>query len=163
MVTSRCWGTFEIPEATARTVDLDGWLHTGDLGSMDERGMITITGRLKELIIRGGENISPNEVSDCLSGHPAVAQVASSEYLISGSVRSSQEWWCATRPPTITHFERIWNGTVQTHLAEYKVPQRWYFTDTLPTTASGKVRALEVRQMISDGTLRCETAAEASG
>lgn len=155
-------GYFRDPEATARTVDLDGWIHTGDLGSMDERGMITITGRLKELIIRGGENISPNEVSDCLSGHPAVAQVAVvgipdqrlGEIVAAVVVCNTATVHHALREDLERH--------CVAHLAEYKVPQRWYFTDMLPTTASGKVRALEVRQMITDGALRCETAADVS-
>ncbi|WP_249354041.1 class I adenylate-forming enzyme family protein [Rhodococcus sp. USK13] len=145
-------GYFRDPDATARTVDLDGWLHTGDLGSMDERGMITITGRLKELIIRGGENISPNEVSDCLSSHPAVAQAAVvgipdqrlGEIVAAVVVCEADTDRHALREDLERHCAR--------YLAKYKLPQRWYFTDTLPTTASGKIRALDVRQMILDGS-----------
>ena len=64
------------PEATAAAIDPDGWLHTGDLGSMDERGYCRIAGRIKEMIIRGGENIYPAEIEAVLLSHPGVAEVA---------------------------------------------------------------------------------------
>ena len=69
-------GLLDNPEATAAAVDADGWLHTGDLGSMDERGHCRIEGRVKEMIIRGGENIYPREIELVLFGHPRVADVA---------------------------------------------------------------------------------------
>ena len=64
------------PEATAETIDDEGWLHTGDLGRMDARGYVTVTGRVKEMIIRGGENHFPAEIENCLLEHPDVAEVA---------------------------------------------------------------------------------------
>src|SRR5690606_40323521 len=67
-------GYHALPDATAQTIDADGWLHTGDVGVMDERGYVTITGRLKDLIIRGGENIYPSEIEAAVAGHPGVAQ-----------------------------------------------------------------------------------------
>ena len=66
-------GYSDMPDATAETIDTDGWLHTGDLGSMDERGFIRITGRIKDMIIRGGENIYPREIEAALAEHPRVA------------------------------------------------------------------------------------------
>ncbi len=69
-------GYFELPDATAAAIDADGWLHTGDLGSMDADGNLRIQGRLKELIIRGGENIYPREIENIIASHPAVAAVA---------------------------------------------------------------------------------------
>jgi len=68
-------GYFENPEATAQTLDADGWLHTGDLGSMDRLGYCRIQGRLKDMIIRGGENVYPREVEDVLFTHPDVSNV----------------------------------------------------------------------------------------
>ena len=62
------------PAATAETIDRDGWLHTGDLGRMDARGYVTVTGRVKEMIIRGGENHFPAEIENCLLEHPDVAE-----------------------------------------------------------------------------------------
>jgi fatty-acyl-CoA synthase len=69
-------GYFDDPEATANAIDPDGWLHTRDLCSMDERGFCSVEGRLKDLIIRGGENIYPREIEQPLFSHPAVADVA---------------------------------------------------------------------------------------
>jgi fatty-acyl-CoA synthase len=69
-------GYYDMPEATASAVDVDGWLHTGDLGTMDERGYCRIQGRLKDMIIRGGENIYPREIEAVLYEHPAVSDVA---------------------------------------------------------------------------------------
>ena len=69
-------GYLNAPEATAAAIDADGWLHTGDLGSMDERGYLRIAGRIKDMIIRGGENIYPREIEEVLIGHPAVADAS---------------------------------------------------------------------------------------
>src|ERR1700730_16990438 len=67
-------GYYDMPEATSATIDADGWLHTGDLGSMDERGYCRIAGRLKEMIIRGGGEIYPREIEAVLASHPGVAE-----------------------------------------------------------------------------------------
>src|SRR5580704_4477773 len=69
-------GYLNAPEATAAAIDTDGWLHTGDLGSMDDHGYLRIAGRLKEMIIRGGENIYPREIEEVLIAHPAVADAS---------------------------------------------------------------------------------------
>ena len=69
-------GYFEAPGATAEALDREGWLHTGDLGSMDVQGYLRIQGRLKDMIIRGGENIYPREIKDVLFAHPGIANVA---------------------------------------------------------------------------------------
>jgi fatty-acyl-CoA synthase len=64
------------PEATAKTIDTEGWLHTGDLGCMDKRGCLRITSRVREMIIRGGENLFPAEIKNTLLKHPAIAEIA---------------------------------------------------------------------------------------
>ena len=69
-------GYHDMPEQTAEAIDEDGWLRTGDLAAMDERGYCTVEGRLKDMIIRGGENIYPKELEEMLLAHPAVAEVA---------------------------------------------------------------------------------------
>ena len=69
-------GYHDAPEATAAAIDADGWYHTGDLASMDARGYLRIEGRIKDMIIRGGENIYPREIEDALFAHPAVAEAA---------------------------------------------------------------------------------------
>ena len=69
-------GYHRAPDATAAAIDADGWYHTGDLASMDDRGYLRIEGRVKDVIIRGGENIYPREIEDVLYTHPSVAEVA---------------------------------------------------------------------------------------
>jgi fatty-acyl-CoA synthase len=125
-------------EATGAAIDQDGWLHTGDLGTMDERGYCRIEGRLKEMIIRGGENIYPREIESVLLGHPGVAEVAvvgvPSEFWgeeVGAVIRSA-----TLAPPTAAVLAEL----CRTHLAAYKVPVHWRFTDSFPLTATGKVR-----------------------
>ena len=123
-------------EATAAAIDSDGWLHTGDLGSMDERGYCRIAGRIKEMIIRGGENIYPREIEAVLLGHPEVTDAA--------VVGVADRFWgeevgaviCSPAPPTAAELTELCRGK----LARYKVPTRWLFTDSLPLTATGKIR-----------------------
>jgi acyl-CoA synthetase (AMP-forming)/AMP-acid ligase II len=126
------------PAATSAAIDDEGWLRTGDLGSMDERGYLRIRGRVKEMIIRGGENVYPREIEDVLLGHPAVAQVAvvgvASTFwgeevgaVISPAGREAPE------PDELREFCRQ-------RLAAFKVPAHWMFLDSFPLTATGKVR-----------------------
>ena len=123
-------------EATAAAIDSDGWLHTGDLGSMDERGYCRIAGRIKEMIIRGGENIYPREIEAVLLGHPEVTDAA--------VVGVADRFWgeevgaviCSPAPPTAAELTELCRGK----LARYKVPTRWLFTDSLPLTTTGKIR-----------------------
>jgi len=124
------------PEATAAAIDPDGWLHTGDLGSMDERGYCRIAGRIKEMIIRGGENIYPREIEAVLASHPGVAEVA--------VVGVPDRFWGEEVGAVI----RLASDVVEAELAEYcrgrlaayKTPVRWLFTDAFPLTSTGKVR-----------------------
>jgi fatty-acyl-CoA synthase len=123
-------------DATAAAIDADGWLHTGDLGSMDERGYCRIAGRIKEMIIRGGENIYPREIEAVLLGHPGVTDAA--------VVGVADRFWgeevgavvCSPVPPTVAELTEL----CRDRLARYKVPTRWLFTDSLPLTATGKIR-----------------------
>jgi fatty-acyl-CoA synthase len=123
-------------DATAAAIDGDGWLHTGDLGSMDERGYCRIAGRIKEMIIRGGENIYPREIEAILLGHPGVTDAA--------VVGVADRFWgeevgavvCSPAPPTVAELTEL----CRDRLARYKVPTRWLFTDSLPLTATGKIR-----------------------
>jgi fatty-acyl-CoA synthase len=136
------------PEATAATVDAEGWVHTGDLGAMDDRGLITITGRLKELIIRGGENIAPAEVEIALVEHPSVLAVA--------VVGLPNEHWgeivAAAVQLRAGGTEEDVAAALRAHcrerLSAYKVPERWFVVDDLPTTASGKVRKFALRDQL---------------
>jgi fatty-acyl-CoA synthase len=126
------------PDATRAAIDPDGWLHTGDLGSMDSRGYCRIEGRIKEMIIRGGENIYPREIEAVLLSHPAVtgAAVVGIPDRFWGEVVGAAISTSAAVPPA----EAELAGFCRTRLASYKIPARWLFTSAFPLTATGKVR-----------------------
>jgi fatty-acyl-CoA synthase len=136
-------GYFDDPEQTAAAVDTDGWLHTGDLASMDERGYCRIGGRIKDMIIRGGENIYPREIEDVLAEHPRVAEVAvvgvpDPEWgeQVAAFVRSA-----GGRAPSVD--ELVAHG--RRRLASHKIPRHWRFVETFPTTGSGKIQKFRLR------------------
>ncbi len=135
-------------EATGAAIDSDGWLHTGDLGSMDERGYCRIAGRIKEMIIRGGENVYPAEIEAVLLNHPAVAEVA--------VVGVADRFWgevvgavirtTADAPPTEAELCEFCRG----RLAAYKIPARWLFTSSFPLTSTGKIRKDVLSAQLAD-------------
>ncbi|MGY1690745.1 AMP-binding protein [Geodermatophilus sp. SYSU D01105] len=137
-------GYFDAPEQTAATIDADGWLHTGDLASMDERGYCRIAGRLKEMIIRGGENIYPREIEDVLFVHPGVAEVAVVGVpdpvwgeQVAAFIRPAP----ASRP---TEVELV--AHCRERLAPHKTPRYWRFVDRFPLTGSGKIQKYRLRE-----------------
>jgi acyl-CoA synthetase (AMP-forming)/AMP-acid ligase II len=137
-------GYHDDPIQTAETIDSDRWLNTGDLAIMDAAGNVQIVGRLKDMIIRGGENIYPSEVETALLGHDAVAEVA--------VIGVPDDYW----GEVVGAFVRLIAGAqisaeelnlfVSRRLAKQKVPQRWYFVDDFPLTASGKILKTELRE-----------------
>src|SRR4051794_354309 len=137
-------GYLDDPLATAQTIDEDGWLHTGDLGSMDERGYCRIGGRLKDMIIRGGVNIYPRKIELVLFEHPSVADVA--------VVGVPDEQW----GEQVAAFIRLADGATadedklfafcREQLAPHKTPRYWTFLDAFPLTASGKVQKFALRE-----------------
>jgi fatty-acyl-CoA synthase/long-chain acyl-CoA synthetase len=138
------------PDATAATVDPEGWVHTGDLGTMDERGLITVTGRLKELVIRGGENIAPAEVEIALAEHPGV--------LTSAVVGLPDDHWgeivaaaVVLRDGERSGVEESLRAHCRERLSPFKVPERWFVVDELPMTASGKVQKFALRDQLVAG------------
>jgi fatty-acyl-CoA synthase len=135
-------GYFNQPEATAAALDPDGWLHTGDLGSMDAMGYCRVVGRLKDMIIRGGENIYPREIEELLCSHPQVADAA--------VVGVPDAAWgeipvAFIRSIGASPSEQDLSGFCRQHLASYKTPRHWRFVDRLPQTASGKVQKFALR------------------
>lgn len=148
-------GYFELPEATAETIDADGWLHTGDLCSMDERGYCQVRGRLKDMVIRGGENVYPRELEDVLFTHPAVAEVAvvgvpdprwgeqlaAFVRLATPAPRRGEDLSPAEPDRLQTELAELVRGT----LAAHKVPRYWVWVNELPLTASGKVQKFALR------------------
>lgn len=141
------------PDATARAVDADGFVHTGDLGALDERGYLRVTGRLKDLIIRGGENISPTEIETTLVGHDAVIDAAVVGLpddrwgeIVAAVIRVHDESPQFAKDDVVDYLAQ--------RLAPFKVPARWFVTDAFPTTPTGKVRKFAVRDAIASGDLR---------
>ncbi|MGW2562569.1 AMP-binding protein [Streptomyces sp. NPDC001514] len=136
-------GYFENPKATDAAIDKNGWLHTGDLGSMDAAGYVRIKGRVKDMIIRGGENIYPREIEDFLFTHDSVADVSvvglpHSEWgeIVAAFVRVRQG-------ATLTQDDLISHCTGR--IASYKIPQVWEFVTEFPQTASGKIQKFALR------------------
>ncbi len=135
-------GYHDMPEATAQTIDPEGFLHTGDLGSLDERGLLRIQGRVREMIIRGGENIYPIEVEDVLLRHPAVEAVA---VIGTPSERWGEEVAAVVRPaPGLAVTAEELEAHAGSALAHFKVPRQWRFVESFPLTASGKIRKVEL-------------------
>ncbi|MBU6257052.1 MAG: FadD3 family acyl-CoA ligase [Burkholderiales bacterium] len=136
-------GYFEDAAATREAIDAKGWLHTGDVGVVDERGYLRITDRLKDLYISGGFNVYPAEVERLLSPHPAIAQVAvigvADERL--GEVGCA---WVVARPGTAID-EAALVAWARGQMANYKVPRRVRVVDALPMNASGKVDKQRLR------------------
>jgi fatty-acyl-CoA synthase len=134
---------FDNPEATLSALDADGWLHTGDLGSVDDRGYCRVQGRRKDMIIRGGENIYPREIEDGLFTHDSVAGVS-----VVGI--PDHEWGevlvaFVQLKPFHSASEQELTEFCRTKLASYKVPRLWKFVDQFPQTASGKIQKFILR------------------
>ena len=137
------------PEANAAAIDKDGWLHTGDLGTMDARGFVKITGRVKEMIIRGGENLFPAEIENAMLEHDCVAEVA--------VVGVPDEKWgeqvaCFMRAggdnkpdgPALKAF-------IRERLSPQKTPAFWVWVDDWPLTGSGKIQKFKLREAFENG------------
>jgi fatty-acyl-CoA synthase len=140
-------GYHDDPAATSAAIDVDGWYHTGDLASMDERGYLRIEGRLKDMIIRGGENIYPKEIEDTLFAHPGVAEVA--------VLGVPDEKWGEVVAAVVrcTPGESVTAGELRAwcrdRLAAYKTPARWEFVESFPLTASGKIQKFVLREQLA--------------
>lgn len=137
-------GYYKMPEATAQAIDANGWLHTGDLGVMDHNGYFKITGRLKDMIIRGGENIYPREIEEFLYTHPLVKDV---QVVGVPSAKYGEEVLAFIQPKEGANLtkEEI-QAYCQNKIAKYKIPSYVLFTDSYPTTASGKVQKYRLRE-----------------
>jgi len=134
---------FDNPKATAATIDTDGWLHTGDLATMDSRGYVRITGRLKDMVIRGGENMFPAEIESVLIEHPDVVEVA-----IIGvpDPKMGEELAAFVRTGGTRPEVTALRAHVRQHLAAPKTPRYWIFIDAFPLTGSGKIQKFILRE-----------------
>jgi long-chain acyl-CoA synthetase len=130
---------------TARTLEPDGWLHTGDLGHRDEDGYYFVTGRLKELIIKGGENIAPREIDEALLAHPAVLEAAAVG--IADAAYGQEIMACVVLKPGATCGEDELREFCARELGRYKTPKRFRFVAELPKGPSGKVQRLKLAEL----------------
>lgn len=133
------------PEATARAIDKDGWLHTGDLATMREDGYFCITGRLKDMIIRGGENIYPREIEEFLFRHPKVSDVQVVGIPDAKLGETVAAWVRVKTGETLTEDElrEYCNGRI----AHFKIPQYLRFVDEFPMTVTGKIQKFRIREL----------------
>lgn len=138
-------GYYNMPEATAKAIDAEGWLHTGDLATMDDEGYVKITGRLKDMIIRGGENIYPREIEEFLYTNPSIVdvqvigvpdekygeKVAACVKVKDGDAITSEE------------IHKYCEGKI----SRYKIPEYIFIVDEYPMTASGKIQKYKLREL----------------
>lgn len=139
------WGE---PEKTADAVDADGWMHTGDLATLDDEGYCNIVGRVKDMLIRGGENIYPREVEEYLFQHPAVQLV---QVFGVPDPKYGEEVcaWIVPKPGAQTSEDEI-RCFARERMAHYKVPRHIRFKDELPMTVTGKAQKFVMRQAMID-------------
>jgi fatty-acyl-CoA synthase len=136
------------PEATARAIDSEGWLHTGDLATMRADGCFHIAGRLKEIIIRGGENIYPREVEEFLHGHPKIADV----YIVGLPDERLGETvlaWIKLKADEKATEDEI-RDFCRGQIAHFKIPQHVRFVESFPMTVSGKIQKFRIREQEID-------------
>ena len=137
---------YKAPDKTAEALEPDGWLHTGDLGYMDEDGFVFVTGRLKELIIKGGENIAPREIDEVLYKHPAVLDAAAVG--IPDDVYGEEIMACVVLKPGQKVTEEELKQFCLENLGEFKTPKVIKIMDELPKGPSGKIQRLKLPEMV---------------
>ena len=145
-------GYWDDVDRTAESIDADGWMHTGDLATLDEEGYCSIVGRLKDMIIRGGENIYPAEIEALLFRHPAVHNVqvfGVSDDKYGEAVAA----WLVLKPEAVLD-EAALREYCREHMAHYKVPEHIRFVKEIPMTVTGKPQKFVMREQMQQ-QLRC--------
>ncbi|WLD92107.1 AMP-binding protein [Alkalihalobacillus sp. AL-G] len=139
-------GYYKMPEDTAKAIDADGWLHTGDLATIDEEGYVSITGRLKDMIIRGGENVYPREIEEFLYTHPAIVDVQ----VIGIPDEKYGEKVAACIQ--VRDGEKVTTEDIKSYcdgkISRYKIPEYIFIVDEYPMTASGKIQKYKLREQV---------------
>ena len=137
-------GYYNDPNATAAAITPDGWLHTGDLAVMDENGYCSITGRLKDMIIRGGENIYPREIEEFLYQHPQIMDV---QVIGVPDEKYGEELmaWIIPKEGHDLTAENV-RAYCEGKISRFKIPRYIEFTDEYPMTASGKIQKYKLRE-----------------
>src|SRR5215207_11501659 len=138
-------GYWDDPQATAAAIDTEGWMHSGDLAVMDDDGYVSIVGRIKDMIIRGGENVYPRELEEFLHG---LEGVADAHVIGVPSERYGEEVmaWVKPRAGAVVTAERL-EALCRGRIAGYKVPRHWRIVDEFPMTVTGKVQKFRLREM----------------
>ena len=137
-------GYYKMPTATAAAIDKDGWLHTGDLARRDENGYYKITGRIKDMIIRGGENIYPKEIEDFIYTHPKVSDVQ--VIGVPDKQYGEEIMACVILKPGEEMTEAELKEYVASHMAKHKTPRYVDFVDSFPMNAAGKILKYKMRE-----------------
>ena len=141
-------GYLNQPEETASTITADGWLRTGDLGHMDEDGFVFVTGRIKELIIKGGENIAPREVDEVLLEHDTILEAAA--FAVPCEQYGQRVEACIRHKPDRVADEATLLAHCVSRLGKFKAPERIHVLDDLPKGPSGKVQRLKLYGLVYD-------------
>ncbi len=141
-------GYWKDPERTAEAIDADGWMHTGDLATMDDDGYVNIVGRSKDMVIRGGENVYPREVEEFLYSHPSVADV---QVIGVPDQRYGEELmaWIILREGASLDLDAV-REFCQGRIAHYKIPRYIKTVDAFPMTVTGKVQKFKMREQAVD-------------
>ncbi|MFZ1994645.1 MAG: AMP-binding protein [Solirubrobacteraceae bacterium] len=141
-------GYWNDPERTAEAIDPDGWMHTGDLATMDHEGYVNIVGRSKDMVIRGGENVYPREVEEFLYSHPSIADV---QVIGVPDTRYGEELmaWIIPRAGASVDIEAV-REFCQGRIAHYKIPRYVKSVDAFPMTVTGKVQKFKMREQAID-------------
>jgi fatty-acyl-CoA synthase len=138
-------GYWNEPDKTAEAIDPEGWMHTGDIAVMDDDGYVNITGRIKDMVIRGGENIYPREIEEFLYGHPDIVDV---QVIGVPDEKYGEELmvWIKLRPSASPITAETLRAYCSGRIAHYKIPRYVHLVDDFPMTVTGKVRKVEMRQ-----------------
>ena len=138
-------GYWDDETATTAAIDRGRWMHTGDLASMDDDGYVSIVGRIKDMIIRGGDNVYPREVEEFLYTHP---EVADAQVIGVPSARYGEEVmaWVKPKPNATLDTGRL-TAFCRGAIATYKIPRYWKIVDTFPMTVTGKIQKYRMREI----------------
>jgi len=141
-------GYWNDPERTAETIDSQRWMHTGDLATMDDQGYVRIVGRIKDMVIRGGENVYPREIEEFLYTHPDVADV---QVIGVPDERYGEELmaWVILRPGASVTEQEI-KDFCKGQIAHFKIPRYVKVVDSFPMTVTGKVQKFKMREEAID-------------
>jgi len=138
-------GYDNMPEATAQAVDRQAWLHSGDLGEMDAEGYVRITGRLKEMVIRGGENLFPRELEEFVRSFPVVHEVyvgGVPDEKMGEELLACVKLKPGVKEPTVEEFREMCKGKI----AHFKIPRYWLCVDEFPMTVTGKIQKFKLKE-----------------